>query len=123
MVPHAPRSGSLVSLVLYGRRATLGCDVCATSAFAAPHRDVFLIGVVAYIVALAVKSWFWCGLALHADRLELAPARAILDVAVMSGPVFTGTTMMMMAPVTLLALKSRVGLPRWLEHSGCGRSR
>lgn len=84
----------------------------------APHRDVFLIGVVAYIVALAVQSWFWCGLALHADQLEPALARAILDVAVMFGPVFTGTTMTMIAPVTLLAVRGRAGLPRWLGILG-----
>jgi hypothetical protein len=30
------------------------------------------------------------------------------------GPVFTGTTVTMIAPVTILALNNRSGLPRWI---------
>lgn len=47
----------------------------------APHRDMFLIGAVADLTAIAVWTWTWGGLALHADQLEPATARAILDVA------------------------------------------
>src|SRR5258706_9563680 len=53
----------------------------------APHRDVFLIGAVSVVVASAVQSWAWGGLALHADRLDPATARTVLDVALFSGPV------------------------------------
>ena len=79
----------------------------------APHRDVFLIGAITYVVAGAVWTWTWGGLALHADRLEPATARTVLDVAVFFGPVLTGTTTTMMAPVTLLALRGRAGLQWW----------
>jgi hypothetical protein len=82
-----------------------------------PHRDVFLIGGVAVVVAIAVQSWFWGGLALHPDRVEPATARTLLDVAVFFGPVLTGAWMTMIAPVTLLALRGG-DLPRWLGVLG-----
>jgi len=84
----------------------------------APHRDVFLIGVVTYMATSAVVTWTWAGLALHADRLEPATARTVLDVAVFFGPVLTGATTTMMAPVTVLALRGRAGLPWWLGALG-----
>jgi hypothetical protein len=84
----------------------------------APHRDVFLIGAVTFVVTYAVQGWTWGGLALDADRLEPATARALLDVAVFWGPVLTGATMTMIAPVTLLALRRLSGLPRWLGVLG-----
>ena len=84
----------------------------------APHRDVFLIGAVAFVATTAVQAWSWGGLALHADRLEPAAARTVLDVAVFWGPVLTGATMTMIAPVTLLALSGRSGLPVWLGVLG-----
>jgi len=79
-----------------------------------PYRDVFLIGGVSWIVSGAVFSWSWGGMALHATALEPAIARAVLDVAVFFGPVFTGTTVTMIAPVTILALQNQAGLPRWI---------
>ena len=84
----------------------------------APHRDVFLIGAIGLGVTNAVQTYFWGGLALHADRLEAATARTLLDVAIYWGPVLTGQTMLMIAPVTLLALRARAGLPRWLGVLG-----
>lgn len=84
----------------------------------APHRDVFFIGAISIVATTAVQSWTWGGLALHADRLEPATARAILDVAIFWGPVLTGSTVTMMAPVTLLALAGRAGLPVWLGMIG-----
>ena len=84
----------------------------------APHRDVFLIGAVTFVATTAVYAWTWAGLALHPDRLEPATARAIPDVVIFYGPVLTGTTATMMAPVTLLALRGRAGLPRWLGVLG-----
>ena len=79
---------------------------------------MFLIGAVAFIAEPAVWTWTWAGLALHADRLEPATARTVLDVAIFLGPVLTSTTTTMMAPVTLLALGRRCGLPRWLGALG-----
>jgi hypothetical protein len=84
----------------------------------APYREMFLIGGIAVIVATAVQSWTFAGLALHADRLEPATARTVLDVAIFFGPVLTGATVTMMAPVTLLALRGEAGLPRWLGLFG-----
>jgi hypothetical protein len=83
-----------------------------------PYCDVFFIGGIAILVATAVQSWFLAGLALHADQLEPATARALLDVAVFFGPVLTGATTTMMAPVTLLALRGKAGLPMWLGMLG-----
>ena len=74
-----------------------------------PHRDVFLIGAISFLVSGAVFTWTLAGLALHPADLEPVTARAVLDVAVFFGPVLTGTTTTMMAPVTLLALRDRRG--------------
>jgi Domain of unknown function (DUF4386) len=84
----------------------------------APHRDIFLVGAVAYLTMIGVYTWTFAGLALHADQLEPATARAVLDVGIFMGPVLTGTTTTMMAPVTLLALRSQSELPRWLGALG-----
>ena len=84
----------------------------------APHRDMFLVGAVSYMTAIAVWTWTWAGLALHADQLEPATARAILDVAMFFGPVLTGSTTTMIAPVTLLALGRQPRIPRWLGMLG-----
>ncbi len=70
------------------------------------------------MVTYAVQAWSWGGLALHADRLELATARAVLDVALFWGPVLTGATTTMIAPVTLLALRGHARLPLWLGVLG-----
>lgn len=83
-----------------------------------PHRDVFRFGAVALVVTTAVQAWIWGGLALHTSALEPATARALLDVALYWGPVLTGATTTMIAPVTLLALRGRAGLPRWLGMLG-----
>jgi hypothetical protein len=83
-----------------------------------PHRDVFFVGAITIVVTTAVQAWTWGGLALHAERLEPATARTVLDVAIFWGPVLTGATVTMMAPVTLLALRGRAGLPRWLGVLG-----
>jgi hypothetical protein len=41
-----------------------------------------------------------------------------LDVAVFFGPVLTGSTTTMMAPVTLLAFRRQPRIPRWLGALG-----
>jgi hypothetical protein len=83
-----------------------------------PHRDVFLIGAIAFQVCTSVWTWTWAGLALRADHLEPATTRAILDVAVFFGPVLTAFTTTMMAPVTLLAFGREARIPRWLGALG-----
>lgn len=83
----------------------------------APHRDVFFFGAAVYAASLAVWTWTWGGLALHAGALDPAITRTVLDVALFMGPVLTGATTTMMAPVTVLALRSD-RLPRWLGTLG-----
>jgi hypothetical protein len=78
-----------------------------------PHRDVFFFGAIAFAAETAVQGWIWAGMAWHASDLQPATARTLLDVASYWGPVLTGTTMMMLAPVALLGLR-RAALPRWL---------
>ena len=82
-----------------------------------PHRDVFFLGAAAYAASIAVWTWTWGGLALHASTLDPAIARTVLDVALFMGPVLTGATTTMMAPVTLLAIRGDM-LPRWLGVLG-----
>jgi apolipoprotein N-acyltransferase len=79
-----------------------------------PHRDVFFFGAIALAAETAVQGWFWAGMSWHADQLQPATARTLLDVASFWGPVLTSTTVTMLAPVALLALSGRAGLPRWL---------
>ena len=88
------------------------------TALPAPHRDVFFFGAIAFAAETAVQGWIWAGLAWHADRLDPATARTLLDVASFWGPVLTSTTVTMLAPVVLLALRGEAGLPRWLGVVG-----
>lgn len=83
-----------------------------------PHREMFLIGGFTIVLTTAVQAWFWGGLVLHVERLDPALARAILDVAVFWGPVLTGSTTTMIAPVTLLALQGQAGIPWWVGAAG-----
>jgi hypothetical protein len=80
----------------------------------APHRDVFFFGAIAFAAETAVQAWIWLGMSWHADQLEPATARTLLDVASFWGPVLTSTTATMLAPIVLLAWSGRAGLPRWL---------
>jgi apolipoprotein N-acyltransferase len=88
--------------------------VLVRAALPAPHRDVFLFGAIAFAAETAVQGWIWGGLAWHAEALEPATARTLLDVASFWGPVLTSTTVTMLAPVAVLALRDRAGLPRWV---------
>ena len=81
------------------------------------YRDVFLLGAIGVLAAPVAQSWILAGLALHADHLEPATARTVLDVALFFGPVLTGSTVTMMAPVTVLALRDG-SFPRWLGLLG-----
>jgi hypothetical protein len=80
----------------------------------APHRDVFFFGALAFAAETAIQAWIWAGMAWHANELQPATARTLLDVASFWGPVLTSTTVTMLAPVVVLALQGRAGLPRWL---------
>ena len=79
-----------------------------------PHRDVFFFGAIALAVETTLQSWIWAGLSWHPDQLDPATARTMLDVASFWGPVLTSTTILMLAPVALLALRGEARLPTWL---------
>src|SRR4051812_43571914 len=61
-----------------------------------PHRDVFFCGAIAFAAETAVQAWLWAGMAWHADQLDPATARTLLDVASFWGPVLTSTTVTML---------------------------
>jgi len=81
----------------------------------APHRDLFFIGAVTLIAETVVQSWLMAGLALHPRGLQPATGRLVLDVAIFWGPVLTSSAMMMLAPITVLALQGRL-FPRWIGY-------
>lgn len=109
---------------VYAWTATFGTLAFAITAgilrgtLPAPHADVFLLGAAAFIVETALQGWFWAGLALHPDSLEPATARTALDVASFWGPVLTGATTAMIGAVTVLGLRSKPAIPRWLTALG-----
>jgi hypothetical protein len=83
-----------------------------------PHRDVFFVGAIAMLAETAVSTWIWAGLSWHADQLEPATARTLLDVASFWGPVLNGATISMLAPVVVLSWGAHAVLPRWLGIVG-----
>jgi hypothetical protein len=77
-----------------------------------PFAHVFTIGSAVVVTEVSIVTWFWSGLALHADRLDPGVARVLMDVASMWGPILTVADVMVAAPIVLAA---RAGLfPRWL---------
>jgi hypothetical protein len=84
----------------------------------APHRDVFFVGAIAMFAVTAVSVWIWAGLSWHADQLQPATARVLLDVTSFWGPVLTGVTTSMLAPVVVLSWGRNAVLPRWLGVVG-----
>jgi hypothetical protein len=84
----------------------------------APHRDVFLVGAVAFLAETAVSAWLWAGLSWHAAQLQPATARTLLDIASFWGPVLNGATVTMLAPVVALSWGRHARLPRWLGAVG-----
>jgi hypothetical protein len=84
----------------------------------APYRDVFLVGGITFVAETAVTSWIWGALSAHATTLGPDTARALLDVASFWGPVLTGSTVTMLAPVVVAAARGDLHLPRWLTVLG-----
>ena len=78
------------------------------------YRDVFLIGAITLVAETVAQGWIWAGMAWHADVLQPATARTLLDVASYWGPVLTSSTVLMLGPVAVLALRREAGLPMWL---------
>jgi hypothetical protein len=79
-----------------------------------PHREVFCAGAVALIAETAIQGWIWAGLAWHADALEPATARTLLDVASYWGPVLISATVLMLAPIARRACRGGSG---WSQAS------
>ena len=98
-----------LSLPLFATFATL-----VRAHLPALYRELFFFGAIAFAAETAAQGWIWAGMAWHADDLAPATARTLLDVASFWGPVLTGTTVTMLAPVVLLGLREGTGFPRWL---------
>ncbi|WP_433787864.1 hypothetical protein ACQPX6_13695 [Actinomycetospora sp. CA-101289] len=84
----------------------------------APYRDVYLVGGITFVAETAVMGWVWGALASHEAVLVPAVARTLLDVAAFWGPVLTGSTITMLAPVVVAAARGALDLPRWLGVLG-----
>ena len=97
------------ALVLFAVYAAL-----VKSALPAPHADVFFVGAIVLIAETVVQGWVWAGLSLHANQLTPNTARTLLDVALFWGPLLTGATITMLAPIALLSFQRRAGLAPWL---------
>ncbi|MDT5005188.1 MAG: hypothetical protein QOJ24_2364 [Mycobacterium sp.] len=81
-----------------------------------PFAYVFTIGSAMVLVEVSIVTWFWSGLALHADHLDPGIARALMDVSAMWGPILTVADVMVALPIVLAAA---AGLfPRWLGVLG-----
>jgi hypothetical protein len=109
---------------LYAWTATFGTLAFAVAAalirgtLPAPMRDVFLLGAAAFIVETAVQAWFWGGLALHPASVRPSTLRLGLDIASFWGPILTGATTTMIGAVTVLGVRARPLIPRWLTALG-----
>jgi hypothetical protein len=73
----------------------------------------FLGAAGAFLAQASVSWWFLSGAALHADSIQPATARALMDVWSYFGPVLTTTDVVMAGAVALAALQANA-LPRWL---------
>jgi hypothetical protein len=80
----------------------------------APHRDVFFFGAIALAAETAMSGWVFAGLAWHSSNLEPATARTVLDVGNYFGPVLTSATVLMLAPIAVLAFSKGFDVPVWL---------
>lgn len=84
----------------------------------ASHRDVYLLGAIGVLVTPLIPAMVMGGLALHAGQLQAATARTVHDLSLFFGPMLTGFTVTMMAPVTLLALGRGGLVPKWIGLLG-----
>jgi hypothetical protein len=73
----------------------------------------FLASAGAFVAQVTVSAWFLSGAALHAESIDPATARSLLDVGAYFGPVLTTTDVVMAGAVALAALREG-SLPRWL---------
>lgn len=90
------------------------------SRLAGVARDIALLGAVGLVATTIVWSWFGAGLALHADRVPPATARALADVSAYFGPVLTVSIILLVVPVGVAAWRRDSMLPRWLAWLSFG---
>jgi hypothetical protein len=83
-----------------------------------PHADIFLLGAAAFLAETAIQAWFWGALAFDPGSLDPATARLLFGVASFWGPILTGATTTMIGAVTVLGLRERPLIPRWLAILG-----
>lgn len=81
----------------------------------APHRYIFLAGVLGFAITAQVQAWFWAGLSLHPQGLEPATARTLFDIPAYWGPLVNGSTTAMAAAVMALGFGESPIIPRWLK--------
>jgi hypothetical protein len=99
-------------LVAWGALAMVIILAYARDRLEGPFAHVFTIGSAAVVTEFSVVTWFWSGLALHAERLDPGTARTLMDVSAMWGPILTVADVMVAVPIVLA---TRAGLfPRWL---------
>ena len=68
-----------------------------------PHRDVLFFGAVTLVAESIIQAWILAALAWHTSSLDPATARVLLDFANYWGPLLTSATVLMLAPIALLA--------------------
>ena len=79
-----------------------------------PHRDIFFFGAITLAAETAVQGWLWAGIA-GTQTICNPGRRALFSTSqAFRGPVLTSTTVTMLAPVAVVALRREAGLPRWL---------
>src|ERR1700739_2954895 len=66
-------------LVAWGALALVVILGYARDRLEGPFAYVFTIGSAVVVTEFSVVTWFWSGLALHADRLDPGIARALID--------------------------------------------
>lgn len=92
---------ALVTVLCYARTRLEG-----------PAGYAFTIGSAVIVAEFSIELWFSSGLALHADTLDPALVRVLVDIALIFGPILTVADVMVAVPIALAAKAGR--FPRWL---------
>ena len=85
-----------------------------TALLPAPHRYVFLGGVLMWVITGLVQAWFWAGLALRPEGLDAGTAQTLFDIAQYWGPIINGSTMTMAVALIPLGFGTSRLVPVWL---------
>lgn len=112
---HGHQSSIPVAVVTYALATVPFFVLVAWTRRAIPdvYGYAFLGAAGAFLAQASVSWWFLSGAALHADSIQPATARALMDVWSYFGPILTTTDVVMAGAVAFAALKANA-LPRWL---------